>query len=270
MAFPIAFYLLNLILISNLIGFNLGATMGERLIFHSSLGFSMLLGYGFYKIWNIKKLRIVAITSFISLIVFYCFQTWQRNKDWENDDTLFLADVKKQPKSMALNNNASAIFLFLSSSESNKARENQLVNEAKHHASKAISMNPNFVNALINLGICYGKQNKIDSAAIMISKVEKLYPTHPLLKNLKTNMANSLHANALKLTEAKDFKNAIPILNRALEFNNSDVKILYDLGVCYYNTGNTKKAIDYFKNGYQLDPTDKDIQRVVPLIGTVD
>ena len=65
LAFPIAFYLLNLILISNLIGFNLGATMGERLIFHSSLGFSMLLGYGFYKIWYIKKLRIVAITSFI-------------------------------------------------------------------------------------------------------------------------------------------------------------------------------------------------------------
>ncbi len=266
LAFPIAFYLLHIALVSNLVGFNLGATMGERLIFHSSLGFCIISGYGIFKIMNIRNLRVPIIIAFSSLIFLFGNLTWQRNKDWENDDTLCLADVKKQPESMALNNNASATFLFLSSSDLNKGNEKQFVQSAKKYAEKAISMNPNYVNALINLGICYGKQNNLDSVAFVIAKLDSLYPTHPLLKNLKENMALSLHANALKLTEVKDFENAIPILIRSLKYNNEDIKVLYDLGVCYFNIGNIEKAKVYFKQGYSIDPNDKDIQRVIPLL----
>jgi hypothetical protein len=45
LALPIAFYLVNLAMVSNFL-VDIGATMGERLIFHSSLGFVMLLSYG--------------------------------------------------------------------------------------------------------------------------------------------------------------------------------------------------------------------------------
>ena len=42
LSFALAFYLLHLLLVSNLI-MNLGATMGERLIYHSSFGFAIII-----------------------------------------------------------------------------------------------------------------------------------------------------------------------------------------------------------------------------------
>ncbi|HXP48607.1 MAG TPA: hypothetical protein VN922_01570, partial [Bacteroidia bacterium] len=45
LAFPVFFYLANLAMVTNFV-IDVGATMGERLAFHSSLGFVVLLSYG--------------------------------------------------------------------------------------------------------------------------------------------------------------------------------------------------------------------------------
>jgi hypothetical protein len=266
LAFPIIFYLAHLALVSNLVGFNLGATMGERLIFHSSLGYCIALGYGINYVASKSKIGWVAYAGLLIILLFFGIMTIDRNKDWENDDTLYLADVKKQPESMALNNNAAATYLFQSAVPANKSRENEYIFNARKYALKAVIMNPNYVNALINLSISYGKLNMLDSAAVFMSRADSLYPTHPLVAELKKSMATSLHGNALKLTEKKDFQNAIPILERARTYDSRDVKILYDLGVCYYNTGATAKAIEIFKEAYKLNPNDPDVQRVIPLL----
>jgi hypothetical protein len=47
LGFAIAFYLVNLLLVCNLI-FNIGGTMGERLIYHSSVGFAIATAYLMY------------------------------------------------------------------------------------------------------------------------------------------------------------------------------------------------------------------------------
>jgi len=51
LSFAIAFYLVNLLLICNII-FNIGGTMGERLIYHSSVGFCIAIAWLLYKEWN--------------------------------------------------------------------------------------------------------------------------------------------------------------------------------------------------------------------------
>jgi len=267
LAFPIGFYLGHLALVSNLIGFNLGATMGERLIFHSSLGYSMVLGYAIYSLWKNDKTRVVGQVLLGVLLLVYSTITISRNLDWENDDRLFLSDVVKQPESIALNNNASAVCLFLTNAADSEEKKNEYINNAKKYAHKALSLQPNYVNALINYSICYGKMNRADSAEYYLTKADSLYPTHPLVKELKKSLATTFHSNALQYTAKNDFGAAIPLLEKAYFYNKENVKILYDLGVCYYNTGDPAKAVSYFSKGYALDPKDADIQRILPLIG---
>lgn len=265
LAFPVAFYLGALALVSNLLGFNLGATMGERLIFHSSLGFCIVLGWLIYRGTQNTATAWVTYSALAAILLVYAYLTVSRNKDWENDNTLFLADVEKQPESLALNNNASTAYIFMSAAPQHKSHENEYILKAQGYAQKALSMNPNYVNGLLNMAACYGKQNKLDSAEVYLSKADSLYPTHPLVAELKKSMVASLHSNALKFTSNNDFVGAMPLLKKALTYDSTDVKVLYDLGVCYFNTGQSEAAIALFKKGYKIDPNDVDIQRTLPL-----
>ncbi|HTA27786.1 MAG TPA: glycosyltransferase family 39 protein, partial [Bacteroidia bacterium] len=73
LAFAVLFYLFCLSLVSNLI-MDIGATMGERLIFHSSLGFVILLSYGVFELikkWDLQMKRNV-IFGLTSLLVIVC------------------------------------------------------------------------------------------------------------------------------------------------------------------------------------------------------
>jgi hypothetical protein len=100
-AFAILFYVLNLLLVTNFI-FNVGATMGERLAFHSSLGFCMLLGYGFYYLAEKTKNNRWALWMSIPIVLLYSIKTIARNPAWKNDIALALTDIQLQPNSTAL------------------------------------------------------------------------------------------------------------------------------------------------------------------------
>lgn len=84
LAFAFAFYMLHLLLINNVI-FNIGATMGERLIFHSSVGFAIVIAYllykGYEKIRPVKNAQIVLGTVMGIMILLCGYKTISRNAD---------------------------------------------------------------------------------------------------------------------------------------------------------------------------------------------
>jgi len=55
---PLLFILMHLVLINNFL-FNIGATMGERLVYHSHLECVFLLVYGLYYLFNIFSKQIL-------------------------------------------------------------------------------------------------------------------------------------------------------------------------------------------------------------------
>lgn len=114
----IAIYFAFLLMIGNII-MDIGATMGERLIFHSSIGFSIACAYfilkGLDKIpnWNLNLKRAVLIIFLLPISFLYGAKTWERNWAWKNDITLFIGDVEHKPHSVLVLGNAGARWIDL-------------------------------------------------------------------------------------------------------------------------------------------------------------
>ena len=117
LGFAIALYFAFLLMIGNII-MDIGATMGERLIFHSSIGFSIACAYfilkGLDKInGNLTTKRVVLVLFLIPVTLLYGAKTWERNWAWKNDITLFIGDVTHKPHSVLVLGNAGARWIDL-------------------------------------------------------------------------------------------------------------------------------------------------------------
>src|SRR5436190_23807521 len=102
LAFALAFYLIHLLLVSNLI-LDIGATMGERLLYHSSFGFALtvalLLDWALRKSQSVRAKSLLSILLSALLIVSSGALVIPRNGQWRDDESLFLTDVKTVPDS---------------------------------------------------------------------------------------------------------------------------------------------------------------------------
>jgi hypothetical protein len=70
---------------------DIGATMGERLIFHANIGFCIAAAFGLLKLFQWLgekngKVQTVTLYGMLLLVVFFAgLKTWERNFDWKND-----------------------------------------------------------------------------------------------------------------------------------------------------------------------------------------
>jgi tetratricopeptide (TPR) repeat protein len=95
-----------------------------------------------------------------------------RNADWDNNHTLFLADVYKSGSAMAHGNAGSAYFEKGISAIGNKTifthqdsvTIQSYCDRAIPHLDKAIGIYPKFGNAHINRALCYLFKNDLDEA----------------------------------------------------------------------------------------------------------
>ncbi|MGZ3932376.1 MAG: tetratricopeptide repeat protein [Bacteroidia bacterium] len=118
LGFAIATYVAFLLMIGNVL-MDIGATMGERLLFHSTIGFAIALAWfilnGFEKLSTVSfNARKLAMYSLLVVVVFlYGCKAWERNWDWKNDITLFIKDANTMPNSVLVLGNAGARWIDL-------------------------------------------------------------------------------------------------------------------------------------------------------------
>lgn len=266
MAFPLALYMLNILLVTNFI-FNIGATMGERLAFHSSLGFCMFLGYGLY--WVSKRLHHVWISAVLLLpiLLLYSMKTYSRNKAWKNDITLAITDVDLQPESVALNGNASSRNIDLSELPKNSAHWEEYIRKSIKYGQKAVGMHDEFVNGYINLGIAYMKLQKMDSAKIYIDKAFTIYPSHPQRALFASLLGDSFAKKAYAFANKQQWHEGKLELQKAVSSDPNNARYWYDLGGFAYNDKDYSTAKTAWKKAYELNPNDPEIikvQNVIP------
>lgn len=118
LGFALAVYIAFLLMIGNVL-MDIGATMGERLMFHSSIGFCIFLAWlilqGLDKVQTISiNIRKTALIGFLGAVVFlYGCKAWERNWDWKSDITLFIKDANTMPNSVLVLGNAGARWIDL-------------------------------------------------------------------------------------------------------------------------------------------------------------
>lgn len=260
--------------------FNIGAPMGERFLYLSSFAFCVGIGYGvsflFKGISVAQALRRPAIIGVLLLIALAgSALSFQRNKDWYNNETLFAADVKTVPNSAKIHyyyaNTLMKKYLALKPQEQEKQKQ-KLLPEIEKGMARALEIYPQFHHACYNLGLVYYQKPDAQKALEYWNKTQEIMPNHIL----SLQMLAELHARYLnqpdksieycrKLTEeAKitnqptiwqtmgisysmkaDYPKAIECLKKATELNPKNPEPWHNMGAVYGMMGDAAKAKEY-------------------------
>lgn len=215
LSFAIAFYLINLALVCNLI-FNIGGTMGERLIYHSSLGFCIAVAY-FLNLAASKVSSAAAgtgiVTGGMAVIVLLCgFKTIDRAQYWKNDQTLFFEDIKVAPNSVLVNADVASSYVNGADYIQDEQKKRENIRLGIRYFSKAIEINPSFVSGYLNRGMAHFKLREPDSAVYNLIKVQELYPRYPKLDEMFFNVGVNFY-------EQKRYPEAINAWQHSLRSN---------------------------------------------------
>jgi tetratricopeptide (TPR) repeat protein len=187
LSFAIAFYSCNLLMVCNIV-FDIGATMGERLIYHASVGFAVAAAYfvckGFERI-AVPKRRAWVLGVFILLVVLPSgYETTARNKDWKNNETLYFKDIQASPNSFLLNTNVAALLVNRTDYEKDDQLRVSDLRRAIGLLNKVLGLQDTYILGYMNRGIAYYKLGDADSLMNDLDKVRSMYPAYPMLPEM--------------------------------------------------------------------------------------
>ena len=257
-AWGLIFFFANFLMIANLL-FDIGATMGERLIFHSSLGWAVCIGWvfteGARKYFSSEKIHKAVLWSvLIILTILFGIRTITRNEIWKNDITLFTHDVDVMPNSVLCLGNAGARWIDLSERPENKAHEKEYLEKAQKYLNHALELHPKYVNGYLNLGLAYFKLRDYNKAEEIWNTAYRLYPSNPYLVSYYRVLSNVYIQQAFQDAKDKKIQNSLYWFERASKIFPQDPEIWYNLGGSAFSLGDYAKARMAFEKCLQLKP----------------
>lgn len=202
---PIVLFAVGWFFISLLPGANIipsSVYFAERYLYPGSVAFCLLLGYGCHY-WLTRQrdnpsVRMTVYFLIFCLTVFYAGRTFLRNRDWQDQISLYESAVKTNPQSAFLRNDLGIIYMqqgnvpqalvyFQSAiklkpdephfyfSIEEAYSELELFDQAQAALRRAIELNPEFAEAHYNLAGLYGYLGQRDQAAAHLDRAVRLY-----------------------------------------------------------------------------------------------
>ncbi len=258
-AFSILYYFITLSIVSNLF-VNLSGTMGERLIYHSSLGFVMLVALTGEKVFlylnRFNKLfaRSVIILVLIPLVILSAFKTISRNKDWKSNDTLFIKDVSIVSNSVKANVAASTAYISMADKTKAKSERNEYLKKAETLLIHAKSIYPDFADIYMNLGGIYYRKANYEAAERAWLKGKEIQPNHPNLPQYFKLLGSAFYKEGLKEGSVQNFANAEKLLKKSVSYMPGNAEVWYNLGGAQYSLHDYRAALKSFEKAIKLRP----------------
>lgn len=256
-AFAIAFYLAHLFLVSNL-AMPIGATMGERLVYHSSLGFVMVEAFLLLMLFQKMKIEIenkkrMFIFLLMLVVVPFGYKTIARNPNWETDNILFVHDAGVVPNSVLANGNAGKAFIEWAQKDS--ASRPAFLDSAIYHLEKSVTIHPKYVNGYLNLGLAWFQKRDLDKAEYYWNMARKYFPTHPFFRqSYDPALSNALVERAKEEGKNNNVPKAIEYLSRAVKYDSTNADVWYHYGGANFSVGNINEAYRGWNKCLQLNP----------------
>lgn len=244
-SFGVIFFFVTIALATNIVVL-IGTTIGDRLLYTPVLGICIALV--FIAFYSFKKLQDDSNSSriifgFGLLFMAYFLNSFQRNKDWKSNFTLFTSDINHSPNSARVNFNYATAF-FSQLPEDVSEQQSQLPAIIDYY-NKALRIDPNDKSTLVNLGVCYYRMKDYDSAYKCTSKAMEIDPSDT---SLFGNMADIYFMKS-------DYENAITYYKKCIS-NNTDSSNTYNFyGTALFNLKRYDEAIAVFKEGLKKNPT---------------
>lgn len=270
LSFAIVFYLLHLLLISNLI-FNVGATMGERMVYHSSFGFAIIMAVLITRLLqkiSSEQTRKTIAVFFGFIVVIWCgAKTIERNAEWKNDQTLFIADAQTVPNSALVNGNAGKAYIDLSEKPENKAQETDLIKKGIYHLSRAVGIHNKYVNGYLNLGVAYFKLKEYDKAKQNWDRAKEIYPNNPFVKR-NMDLLGATYFNEGMSIGGKNAAEAIKLMEKAVSIDSTNAEYWYNIGGASFTIKDFSKARSAWTRTLQLKPDHEQAKQGMAALST--
>lgn len=255
--FGLLFYFITLSIVSNIV-FPIGTNMSERFLYMPSVGLCLAAAAGLYSFLSRKgkspsssRLQ-TALGSILLISLVLAFLTFQRNKVWKDNFTLFTTDVKTAPNSAKLRNSAGGALIDESLKPENEGRRQEMLQEATGHLQRAVKIHPTYKNAYLLLGNAYNYQQQYEAALQAYDRALQIAPNYEEAQN---NRFITLRTGGKYFGESQgDVAKALGWLQRAHDLRPDDYETLRLLGVAHGVAGQPEKALQYFQQARDQQP----------------
>jgi len=229
MSFCIFWFLGNLVIESSVIPL---AIIFEHRIYLPS----MLIGLvPVLLLFEYIKPKSLAVGVSCALIILFSYWTFERNKIWHDELTLWADCVKKSP-------NKARPYSSLGATQ----KKLNMTAEAFQNFHKAIELDPGYADAHYNLGVMLEEQNKITEAIAHFHKALELEPG-----NIEPR--NNLGVALLKQNKTKE---AIAHFLIIRQIDPDFAPAHYNLGIAFSKQGRLNEAVESYANTLNLNPND--------------
>ncbi|NIP38418.1 MAG: hypothetical protein GWM89_05050 [Candidatus Dadabacteria bacterium] len=239
-------------------------SLAERYLYLPSIGFSIILGYIFIRLYNIDRYKKAALSALILILMFYSVSTINRQKVWASDLTLWKdASIKSEYACFPHNNYAVALREAGRSAEAIKQYLYVNVPDIKcSKADKSLLYN--------NFGVALLDVNQADLAIKSFEDSIRVFQYY-----FKPHMNLGIHyiSAGLKNNNSEDFKKAKYYLQNAVELNPGSGDSHHYLSIVYKETGDYKNARIHVKKALRLGlapPQKRDALRILNEIQNSD
>ncbi|PHI18353.1 hypothetical protein CEQ90_18425 [Lewinellaceae bacterium SD302] len=232
----------------------------------------------------------IGLAALAVIVGLYSLKTVTRNPVWSDNYTLFTTDVEHQPNSAKLQNAAAGAktdyFIRLSEAQRQLPKNQQILQEAIAHGGKVIEIHPTYKQAFAIRGTANLLAENFDAAIADLDRALTLDPGYEDAANklllayrqagqfygekrndlgrsktyldkalqLDPNDYESLRLSGVLNGVAGRKSQAIEFFRRATQSRPDNADALWNLGVAYYQNGQTDLANQQFARARQLDP----------------
>lgn len=232
-SFGIFWFFLTLMIETSIIPIN--DVIFEHRTYLPSFGFFLILSYGIYFLLR-KKNKLLAFVICTCIIGMNSFLTFERNKVWKDELSLWSDNVGKAPNIARPIHNRGFAYWNLGQWE-----------KALADYSIALRNYPRYPQALSNRGVVYGHFKQWEKAIIDYSKAIEIDP----------NLVSAFSNRGTAYEELKQWEKAIADYTKAIELNPNYPKAYSNRGVIFEKLKLWDKAIKDYSEAIKLDPNFK-------------
>jgi lipoprotein NlpI len=204
----------------------------EHRTYLPSFGLFLVVSSGIYLLlWN--RYKYIAVSIFVIIIGSNSFLTYERNKIWKDDITLWSDVVSKSP-------DKARPFEVRGYSYGNLGRWDMAISDY----SRAIEINPAYTEAYSNRGVSYGNLGQWDKAINDYSVAIRIDPQYT---DAYTN-------RGVAWCNLGQWDKAITDFNRAIKIKPQCTEAYTNRGIAYCNLGKWDNAIADFSAAIGNDP----------------
>lgn len=222
----------------------IGATFAERFLFTPSLFYVITLAVFLYM--GLEKPKYEKFTQgiVVVLLAFFGFQTFTRNQDWKNPETLFLSALETHPEGSRIQTAVGTLYRKKAEQIPPSQEQEKLYVKALKHYRLAIEAYDGNFEAWFNTGVIYQNTGRPDMAAPAYRKVLEIEPTYVgALNNLGFFAFNE-----------KKFDLALEYFFKADSIQPDNAQVLGNIGSSYHNMGQLDLAKSYYEKALSINP----------------